>query len=90
MLRQLDCLTCILCFRPIKLEFQYNNQNAYIKSRFLYSTLVFIPLLGAVSSPYLFLLISITTKQHMIVIGARTSVNWGSCYSIFSFKYNVL
>jgi hypothetical protein len=69
---------------------QYNNQNAYIKSRFLYSTLVFIPLLGAVSSPYLFLLISITTKQHMIVIGARTSVNWGSCYSIFSFKYNVL
>jgi len=38
---------------PIKLEFQYNNQNAYTKSRFLYSTLVFIPLLGAVSSPYL-------------------------------------
>jgi hypothetical protein len=51
---------------------KYTTISSYTKSRFLYSTLVFIPLLGAVSSPYLVFLINITTKQHMIVIGART------------------
>ena len=48
-----------------------------------YSTPVFIPFLGAVSSLYL-VLISITTKQHLLVIGARTRFQWCSRYSIFS------